>query len=100
MNNSKKIYIYILVIVLVIIVIILSLFLQKQKTAYTVAMENQYNLAFYELTDYIDDVENYLAKATGWPRTALPLNFRRSLISSRKMLPRTTVLRPSEAQYR
>ena len=63
MKFFKKNFIYFLIFFLIITVILLSIFLNKQKTAYTVAMENQYNLAFYELIDYIDDVENYLAKS-------------------------------------
>ena len=29
----------------------------------TIAVHNQYNMALYELTDYVHDVENYLAKS-------------------------------------
>lgn len=66
MGNFKKnikSYIYGIMVVLIIVIIILVVFLNRQKTAYTNATENQYNLAFYELIDYIDDVENYLAKS-------------------------------------
>ena len=41
----------------------MDLVLNKQKKEYTIMAENQYNLAFYELVDYMDDVENYLAKS-------------------------------------
>lgn len=64
LNNLKKNYIYGILILLVIAIIVLGVFLYKQKQKYIIATENQYNLAFYELIDYIDDVENYLAKAT------------------------------------
>ena len=30
---------------------------------YQLAMENQYNMAFYELVDYVKNVQNYLAKS-------------------------------------
>ena len=63
LNNLKKNYIYGILVVLVIAIIALGGFLYRQKTKYTIATENQYNLAFYELVDYIEDVENYLAKA-------------------------------------
>ena len=63
LKKIKKNYIYGILAILIIAVIILSVYLHKQKTAYTVATENKYNLAFYELIDYIDDVENYLAKS-------------------------------------
>ena len=63
LKKIKKNYIYGILILLIIVVIALTVYLHKQKTAYTIATENQYNLAFYELIDYIDDVENYLAKS-------------------------------------
>lgn len=59
----KKNYIYGILILLVIAVVVLSVYLHKQKVAYTIATENQYDLAFYELIDYIDDAQNYLAKS-------------------------------------
>lgn len=63
LNNLKKNYIYGILILLAIAIIILGIFLYRQKTKYVIQTENQYNLAFYELIDYIDDVENYLAKS-------------------------------------
>ena len=67
MNNIlktlKKNYIYLVIILLLILSIILGYFLYKEKKNYSVAVHNQYNLALYELTDYIHDVENYLAKS-------------------------------------
>ena len=63
LKKLKKNYIYGITILLIIAVVFLAAFLKKQKTEYTIATENQYNLAFYELIDYIDDVENYLAKS-------------------------------------
>ena len=62
-NNLKKNYIYGILILLVIAIIVLGVFLYRQRTEYVIQTENQYNLAFYELIDYIDDVENYLAKS-------------------------------------
>ena len=67
MNNFfktiKKNYIYGILTIFAIAIIVLAVFLYKQKNNYVIATENQYNLAFYELIDYIEDVENYLAKA-------------------------------------
>lgn len=63
LSNLKKNYIYGILIILIVAVIILVVLLNKQKKEYTIATENQYNLAFYEVVDYIDDVENYLAKS-------------------------------------
>lgn len=62
-NNLKKNYIYGILIILIIAIILLAVFLNKQKKEYAIMAENQYNLAFYELVDYMDDVENYLAKS-------------------------------------
>lgn len=63
LKTMKKNYIYGIIILLVIISIILGYFLYKEKKEYTIATHNQYNLALYELIDYVQDVENYLAKA-------------------------------------
>ncbi len=60
----KKNYIYIILIILVITCIFLGINLYKQNKKYITASENQYNMAFYELVNYVEDVENYLAKAT------------------------------------
>lgn len=62
-NNLKKNYIYGILILMVIAIIVLGVFLYREKTEYTIATENQYNLAFYEVVDYINNVENYLAKS-------------------------------------
>ncbi|MBO5412727.1 MAG: germination protein YpeB [Clostridia bacterium] len=62
-DNLKKNYIYGILILLVIAIVVLGVFLYRQRTKYVIQTENQYNLAFYELIDYIDDVENYLAKS-------------------------------------
>ena len=48
---------------MVVSILVLGIFLYKQKTKYTIVTENQYNLAFYEVVDYMNNVENYLAKS-------------------------------------
>lgn len=63
LNTMKKNYIYGIMILLLIISIILGYFLYKERKEYNIAVQNQYNLALYELTDYVQNVENYLAKA-------------------------------------
>lgn len=63
LNKLKKNYIYGILILMVIAIVVLGVFLYRQRTEYVVKTENQYNLAFYELIDYMDDVENYLAKS-------------------------------------
>lgn len=49
--------------VLVIALISLGIYAYKQKTVQTQTLENQYNMAFYEVVDYVQNVETYLAKA-------------------------------------
>ncbi len=63
LNTMKKNYIYGILILLIVISIILGYFLYNQKQEFTTAMQNQYNSALYELTHYVGDVQNYLAKA-------------------------------------
>lgn len=64
LENMKKKYLYGILIVLLIVSIILGYFLYKEKKEYTITTQNQYNFALYELIDYVQDLENYLAKAT------------------------------------
>lgn len=52
-----------LVIVLITAIVTLSLYTYKKQRDYRQASENSYNLAFYELVDYVNSVEVYLAKA-------------------------------------
>lgn len=63
LNTMKKNYLYGIMILLIIVSIVLGYFLYKKNNEYTTATHNQYNLALYELIDYVQDVENYLAKA-------------------------------------
>lgn len=63
LNTMKKNYVYGIMIILIIISIVLGYFLYQEKEKYTTATHNQYNLALYELIDYVQNVENYLAKA-------------------------------------
>lgn len=63
LNTMKKNYLYGIMILLIIISIVLGYFLYKENKEYTTATHNQYNFALYELIDYVQDVENYLAKA-------------------------------------
>ena len=52
-----------LVVGLIAIIVGLGIFTYKKQIEYRQASENDYNMAFYELVDYVDDVENYLAKS-------------------------------------
>ena len=52
-----------LVVILIAIIVILGLYTYKKQRDYRQASENAYNLAFFELVDYVDSVEVYLAKS-------------------------------------
>lgn len=52
-----------LVVTLIAIIVVLSLLIYKKQRDYRQATENAYNMAFFELVDYVDSVEVYLAKA-------------------------------------
>ena len=63
LKTMKKNYMYGIAIVLIIVSLVLGVKLYKQKNEYAIATENTYNLAFYELINYINDVQNFLAKS-------------------------------------
>ena len=52
-----------LIVVLISIIVALGLFTYKKQREYRQATENAYNMAFFELVDYVDSVEVYLAKS-------------------------------------
>ena len=52
-----------LVVSLIAIIIIMGLFTYKRQRDYRQASENQYNLAFYELINYVQNIEVYLSKS-------------------------------------
>lgn len=52
----------IITIFLVIIICLIAVLINRQRTAKQ-ASENSYNMAFYELVDYVENVETYLAKS-------------------------------------
>lgn len=62
-NRLKKAHMLsIITIFLVIILCLIAVLINRQRTAKQ-ASENSYNLAFYELVDYVQNVETYLAKS-------------------------------------
>lgn len=63
-NKMKKIFIYALIIILILAIIYLGYLLHRENQEAVTVSENSYNMAFYELVDYIQNVENYLAKAS------------------------------------
>ncbi len=63
-SRLKKEHILTIVcIFLLAIAIILGIFLYKKQKEYHQASQNAYNMAFYELVDYVQNVEVYLAKS-------------------------------------
>jgi len=61
-KNENKILIAIIV-VLGVALIALGVYTYNQRTVQTQTLENQYNMAFYEVVDYVQNVETYLAKS-------------------------------------
>ena len=62
-NRLKKGHMLSVICVLLIAVAILGVILYKKQREYRQASENSYNMAFYELVDYVQNVETYLAKS-------------------------------------
>lgn len=62
-NRLKDRHMLSVIVVLFTIIIILSVIIYKKQTEYRQASENQYNMAFCELVDYVQNVETYLAKS-------------------------------------
>lgn len=62
-NRLKKGHMLSIIVTLLIIVAILGFLLYRKQREYRQASENSYNMAFYELVDYVQNVETYLAKS-------------------------------------
>ena len=62
-NRLKKGHMLSVICILLIIVAILGVILYRKQREYRQASENSYNMAFYELVDYVQNVETYLAKS-------------------------------------
>ena len=61
---SKKTSITVIALILIVAVAgALAYYAYKETKSYDTAMENKYNMAFYELIDYCQNVETYLAKS-------------------------------------
>ena len=63
-KNTKKVIITLIIIILVGVIIWLGYKVYTQNQESVTASENLYNHALYELADYMQNVESYLAKAT------------------------------------
>ena len=62
-NRLKKGHMLSIIVTLIIIVAILGVVLYQKQREYKQASENSYNMAFYEVVDYVQNVEAYLAKS-------------------------------------
>ena len=63
MSKVKKGYMISAIFVLLVAVIALGILFYQKQREYKQASENSYNMAFYELVDYVQNVETYLAKS-------------------------------------
>ena len=63
-KRKLKRLVWIFVLILIIAIIVLSYNLYRKNRESTLANENLYNQSLYELVYYMDNVKNYLAKAT------------------------------------
>ena len=62
-NRLKDRHMFSIIIFFLIIILIMGIYIFKKQQQYKQVSENAYNYAFYELVDYIDEVEIYLSKA-------------------------------------
>lgn len=62
-ERLKKGHMLSVICVLLIVVAALGIILYQKQREYRQASENSYNMAFYELVDYVQNVEAYLAKS-------------------------------------
>jgi len=62
-NRLKDRHMLSVIVVLGAIIIGLGVFTYKKQTEFRQASENSYNFAFFELVDYVQNVETYLAKS-------------------------------------
>ena len=58
-NNVYKV----LIVILAVVAILLGFLLYRNNSKYVLANENDYNMAFYNLVEYVQNVKNYLAKS-------------------------------------
>ena len=62
-NRLKDRHMLTLVVTLVVVITALGLYTYKRERDYRQMTENDYNMAFFELVDYVQNVETYLAKS-------------------------------------
>ena len=62
-NRLRDRHMLTLVVTLVTVIVVLGLYTYKRERDFRQASENSYNMAFFELVDYVENVETYLAKS-------------------------------------
>lgn len=62
-NRLKDRHMLTIVIVAIVVIAALGMYIYKRERDYRQVSENSYNLAFFELVDYVQNVETYLAKS-------------------------------------
>ncbi len=62
-NRLQDRHMLTLVVSLVVVIVLLGLYTYKRERDYRQMTENDYNMAFFELVDYVQNVETYLAKS-------------------------------------
>ena len=62
-ERLKKGHMLSVICVLLLVVVVLGVILYLKQREYRQVSENSYNMAFYELVDYVGNVETYLAKS-------------------------------------
>ena len=62
-NKLNKRNLLIIIAILAGVILTLGALLYKKNKEYSIATNNEYNMAFYELVDYMQNVESYLAKS-------------------------------------
>ena len=62
-NRLKDRHMLTLVVTLVVVIAALGIYTYKRERDYKQMTENEYNMAFFELVDYVQNVETYLAKS-------------------------------------
>lgn len=62
-NRLKDRHMLSVIVVLFAIIIAMGIWIYKKQVDYRRTSENQYNMAFFELVDYVQNVETYLAKS-------------------------------------
>lgn len=62
-NRLKDRHMLSIIVVLIAVLVIMGIYIYKKQIEFRQASENSYNMAFFELVDYVQNVETYLAKS-------------------------------------